>query len=256
MAVFGAYSRYYNLLYRDKDYVGEANYIHRLIQRFLPDAQQVLNLGCGTGSHDFILAEHGYEITGVDISEEMLSVASSRAAGNPPRGGAVEFLHGDIREVRLDKNFDVVLSLFHVISYQTRNEDLSAAFETVKQHLKPGGLFLFDCWYGPAVLSERPEVRVKRLADDEIEVLRICEPVLKHNENCVDVNYQVLVTEKKSGEKEQLQESHKMRYLFMPEVVNLSKEYGMKILFAQEWMTGRDPGDDTWGVCFGLANDS
>ena len=77
MKVFGNYSRYYNLLYKDKDYKGEAGFIHDLIQKYSPGAKSILDLGCGTGRHDVLLAEKGYVMTGVDMSEEMLLIARS-----------------------------------------------------------------------------------------------------------------------------------------------------------------------------------
>ena len=49
MSVFNEYARYYDLLYRDKDYVGEVEYVHRLLQAHAPGAQSLLNLGCGSG---------------------------------------------------------------------------------------------------------------------------------------------------------------------------------------------------------------
>ena len=78
MKAFGNYSRYYNLLYKDKDYKGEAGFIHDLIQKYSPGAKSILDLGCGTGRHDLLLAEKGYAITGVDMSEEMLLIARSQ----------------------------------------------------------------------------------------------------------------------------------------------------------------------------------
>ena len=90
----------------------------------------------------------------------------------------VAFSQGDIRAVRLGRTFDVVVALFHVTSYQTTNEDLAAATATAATHLEPGGAFLFDCWRGPAVLIQRPEVWVKRLDDDDISLTRVAEPGL------------------------------------------------------------------------------
>lgn len=78
MTTFGNYSRYYNLLYKDKDYKGEAGFIYDLIQKYSPGAKSILDLGCGTGRHDLLLAEKGYAITGVDMSEEMLLIARSQ----------------------------------------------------------------------------------------------------------------------------------------------------------------------------------
>ena len=144
----------------------------------------------------------------------------------------------------------MVISLFHVMSYQTRNEDLIAAFDTVRAHLKPGGIFIFDCWYGPGVLTDRPVVRVKRLEDETCVLTRIVEPTMYPNDNLVELNYQILAQDKESGAFEVVRETHRMRYLFYPEVENIVNESGMSIEAAAEWMTGRDPGFDTWGICF------
>src|SRR5512139_1278741 len=179
MTVFGTYSRYYNLFYRDKDYTGEAEYVHGLIQQHRPGAGSLLDLGCGTGRHAFLLAEKGYAVAGVDRSEEMLAVANSQVAtavrveARSPVAVPPAFHLGDLRTVRLGRTFDAVVSLFHVMSYQTTNNDLREAFATAREHLAPGGVFIFDCWYGPAVLTDRPAVRVKRLEDESIYVTRV-----------------------------------------------------------------------------------
>lgn len=255
MSVFGNYARYYDLLYRDKDYVGEAEFIHRLIQNYAPDAQNVLELGCGTGNHAVLLAKEGYQIHGVDFSHQMLQKASDRLLQLPPDlASKLKFSHADIRHIKLNHSFDVVLSLFHVISYQITNEDILAAFAAVKEHLKPGGIFIFDVWYGPAVLNHRPSVRVKRLENKEINVTRIAEPVIHPNENLVDVNYQVFIKDKNSGAVEELEETHQMRYLFKPEIELLLQEFQMTLLEYQEWMTNQEPGFDTWGVYFIVRN--
>lgn len=252
MLVFGAYSRYYNLLYKDKDYTGEAEYIHSLVQKYHPGTKTLLDLGCGTGRHDILLAARGYEVTGVDMSEEMLAVARSNANLSTlnSQPSSISFQQGDIRSARLGRKFDVVISLFHVMSYQVTNSDLLAAFATAREHLEPGGIFIFDCWYGPAVLTDRPAVRVKRLEDEAISVTRIAEPVMHPNENLVDVNYHVFVRDKASGEVEELRETHKMRYLFRPEVELFLQQTGMPIIEVSGWMTGIQPGFDTWGACF------
>jgi len=250
VSVFGAYSRYYNLFYKDKDYAGEAAYVHDLVKKHHPGAQSLLDLGCGTGKHAFLLGERGLDVAGVDRSEEMLAVAKARLAEGNASAARLSFHQGDIRTIRLARSFDVVVSLFHVMSYQTGNDDLLAAFATAREHLNPGGVFIFDCWYGPAVLTGRPAVRVKRLEDEEISVIRIAEPVMHPNDNLVEVNYQVLVRDKATGAVDELKETHRMRYLFRPEIELLLAGAGMKLVAAAEWMTDSEPGFDTWGACF------
>jgi SAM-dependent methyltransferase len=246
MSVFGNYSRYYDLLYRHKDYQGEAAYIHSLIEKHRPGARSLFDLGCGTGRHASLLAERGYAVTGVDRSPEMLAEARARAV----RGARAEFFEGDLRSVRLGREFDVVVSLFHVMSYQTTNADLAAAFATLRAHLAPGGLFIFDCWYGPAVLNLRPAVRVLRLEDDATAVTRLAEPVLHPNANSVDVNYHVFVKDKQTSEVSELREKHSMRYLFAPEVEFLLASAGLAQRGLEAFMAEGGPGLETWTAVF------
>ncbi len=220
--VFDSYSCYYDLLYRDKDYAGEAAYLTSHLRRHVPHAGHILELGCGTGAHAEHLVRMGYAVHGVDQSESMLAQAATRRSGLPAETAArLSFGRGDVRTVRTGATYEAVISLFHVMSYQTTNADLQAAFATAAAHLRPGGLFVFDFWYGPAVLAQQPEVRVKRLADDRIEVTRIAEPVMHENENVVDVNYTVFIDDKASGGVKRVQETHRMRYLFLPELALL-----------------------------------
>ncbi|WP_035985355.1 class I SAM-dependent DNA methyltransferase [Leptolyngbya sp. KIOST-1] len=251
MSVFNAYAQYYDLLYQDKDYAQEADFIHQLLKTHAPAAQHLLELGSGTGRHAEYLAERGYQVTGVERSEEMLSRCGERQAAQSSQiAQRLKFLQGDLRQVRLEQTFDCVLSLFHVISYQTNNADLAAAFDTVTQHLKPGGIFIFDVWYGPAVLHDQPQVRVKRLQNETLAITRIAEPVLHPNDNIVDVNYQVLLQQLGTDTWQELRELHRMRYLFKPELELLLHQAGMDLVTCGEWMSDRPPSLDTWGVYF------
>jgi SAM-dependent methyltransferase len=181
----------------------------------------------------------------------MLATAQERLAALPVTQQAkLKFLHGDVRSVRVDATFDAVVSLFHVVSYQTSNQDLAQMFATAKVHLKPGGIFLFDCWYGPAVLTDRPAVRIKRLQDEKIQVTRIAEPTLDPNQNQVEVNYQVFVCDLATNAVETINESHKMRYLFTPEIEALFTANGFNLIASGEWLTQKPPGFDTWGVYY------
>jgi SAM-dependent methyltransferase len=192
----------------------------------------------------------GYKVTGVDMSKEMLVVANAKRDSCHSQSPVISFQHGDIRTVRLERTFDVVISLFHVISYQTLNDDIADVFATARAHLKPGGIFIFDCWYGPAVLTDRPVVRVKRLVDADIALTRIVEPVMYPDSNLVELKYQIMARDKITSAVEEVKETHRMRYLFRPEIEFFVQKAGMSIVEAAEWMTGREPGFDTWGVCY------
>ena len=164
-------------------------------------------------------------------------------------GGKISFEKGDIRNINISRKFDAVISLFHVISYQTTNEDLVSTFKTVKKHLKKDGVFLFDCWYGPCVLTDRPEPRSKQITENNICITRDARPRIYPNRNIVDVNYHFTVQHAESNEVEEYDECHSMRYLFLPEIEMLLSSAGMKLLECKEWITMNEPGTDTWAVC-------
>jgi len=242
MSVFGSYSRYYDLLYRDKDYPSEARYVDGLIRKHVPDPSSVLELGCGTGRYTREFARLGYAVRGVDLSTEMID--ESRKT---PCDG-VSFSCGDMRSLRLGKRFDAVVALFHVLSYQTTDEDVRSALITVGEHLKSGGVAVLDFWYGPAVLSQRPEVRFKEVSDASIEVSRIAIPVLHDDINVVDVNYRAFIKEKSSGRIDELRECHRMRYFFYAEIKRFIQEAGMTFLTMNAWMSEAAPNEESWAA--------
>lgn len=240
-AVFNAYSRYYDLLYRDKDYDGEAAYFNSLLTRYGLLQGDLLEFGCGTGKHGRLLAEKGYRVHGIERSAEMVAQAET--------GPGFTCQQGDIVHTSMGRNFDAVLSLFHVISYQTSNAQLHAVFANAAAHLNPGGLFVFDFWYSPAVYAQKPVVRVKRMADERFEITRIAEPVIYPNENRVDVNYTIIARDMEKGGVQTLKETHSMRHFSLPEIDILAGMHDFELQTAEAFSTGDKPGESTWGVC-------
>lgn len=244
---FQAYSEYYDLLYADKDYKAESEYILGLLAgQYVPAPGSILELGCGTGAHAELFAEKGWSVHGIDMSPYMLERAHQRAATSP-HSAKLKFELGDVRNFRTDNRFDAVVSLFHVTSYQTTNADLEAMFETAARHLNSGGVFLFDFWYGPAVLSERPTVRVKRFSNDRVSITRIAEPVLEDRNNVVEVQYSISVRKGTDAPVEMF-EKHRMRYLFLPELEAMLGKHGFKITASKDWLTQDPPSLKSWGV--------
>lgn len=249
MAPFGAYARYYDLFYRNKDYAVEAAYVLDLIRRYAPQGRSLLELGCGTGIHACAFARAGYAVVGVDRSEEMLAEAGARTkgllAGDP---GSIQFAKADIRSFALSRKFDAVVALFHVMSYLPANDDLEATLACVREHLDPGGVFVFDFWYGPAVLTARPERRVKLVEDETVQIERTGTPTLHVNDNLVDVDYEIVVTEKASGRSERLNETHRMRYLFWPELQSALRRHRLRPIAFHEWLSEKTPDAASWNA--------
>lgn len=234
-------SRYYDLLYQEKDSTAEAAYVDQLLQRHGITGPALLEFGSGTGRHGCLLASRGYRVHGLERSASMVA-ASQQAEG-------FSCQQGDILATQLPHRFDAVLALFHVVSYQTTNPAVQAVFANAAHHLDPGGLFLFDVWYSPAVAVQRPEVRVKRLHTPDIAITRIAEPTLHPNANRVDVKYTVMAQDFTTGAFQTFEETHPMRHFSLPELDLLGEYAGFEPLISEEWLTGVQPSETTWGVC-------
>ncbi|RME57450.1 class I SAM-dependent methyltransferase, partial [Candidatus Parcubacteria bacterium] len=154
--VFGNYSEFYDVFYHGKDYEGEASFLETLWREKALPPTSVLDLGCGTGGHLFSLVEKGYQVVGVDLSATMLMEARHKLMECKK---SVYLIQGDMRDIRLERTFDVVISMFAVMGYQRDNQDFLDALRTARAHLEISGWFIFDAWYGPAVLRILPETR-------------------------------------------------------------------------------------------------
>jgi SAM-dependent methyltransferase len=247
MSLFDHYARFYDLLYLNKDYAGEARFIHQLLAQGGAAPGSLLELGCGTGRHAIEFAQLGWQVDGVDLSPDMVAQAKARALQQDPAlASRLSFQPSDVRTVRTGRKYAAAISLFHVMSYQATHADLLAAITSAATHLAPGGVFFFDFWYGPAVLSDPPHVRVKRLQDPVFEAVRLAEPEMLTERNQVKVNYQILIKDLASGRQSDLRESHTMRYLFLPEIENLLQAAGFELRASGACYSDRPLGPDTW----------
>lgn len=242
--VFDAYSLYYDLLYKDKDYAAETNYVSGLIKEFNPFARTILELGCGTGKHAVCFAAHKFSVHGIDQSETMLHKAKTIATD------FISFEKADIRNYTSPEKYDVVISLFHVMSYMTDDPSLCAVFKTAKNHLLKNGLFIFDCWHGPAVIHDPPVSRSRVFEDAHTFVKRISTPEVFPAKNRVDVHFKVNVKNKHTSEENVLKETHSMRYLFPDELDKIAAENNFETLRQEEWLSAFPLSDRSWNGCY------
>ena len=243
--VFGAgYAAAYDALYEEKDYEAECDLVERIFaERGDGGVRTVLDLGCGTGGHVLPLARRGYEVVGVDRSEAMLERARAKAGS-----GSFSFELGDIRDVRLGRDFDAVLVLFAVLGYQRSNDDVLAALRTARAHLRPGGLLLFDVWYGPAVLHERPQSRLRTVENGASRVLRASDGRLDVRRHLCTVDFRIWQLD---GDRlvAETEEHHEMRYFFPLELEFLLEVSGLSLLRLGAFPDfDAEPDETTWNV--------
>lgn len=243
---FKLYSQYYDLLYKDKDYQAETDYLVELISRFESSGKTILELGSGTGKHANLLAQKDYTVIGLERSAEMVAIACQS------KNDKVDFEIADITNFDLQRSFDIALSLFHVVSYLTDNESLISTFEHVHQHLNNKGLFIFDVWHSSAVHFQVPEERTKLLESKHVKVKRKAAPIIYPELNVVEVNYHVTISDLNTGAIQSFKEKHPMRHFSRPEIELLAHATGFEVIHTEEFLTKAPPSVHSWGVCYVL----
>ncbi len=211
MNLFGKdYADIYDALYKDQNFLAEANAVYALANEVIQGSGKLdlLDLGCGTGNHSQYF-KNNFNVIGVDLSDEMLAIARQKVPD-------VRFQQGNARTFNLDQQCDVVAMMSAVLGYQHTNEEVLATLRNVRSHLRPGGMFVFDVWYGPAILLEKPTPRLREITFDSTHLLRSMKPNLCVDKNLVTCHYKWwLPTE---GKLETREEWHTQRYFFPNEV--------------------------------------
>lgn len=132
----------YELVYRDRNKADAARLIDLLEQVVRPASRaSILDVACGRGRHARLLAERGYEITGLDLAERALTTARRRAVDE---GLDIEFVQADMRTFRFDRSFDGAVNLFTSFGYFEADSDHDRVIRNISHVLKPGGWFVQD----------------------------------------------------------------------------------------------------------------
>jgi SAM-dependent methyltransferase len=120
----------------------EVNSIQRLLAECGITKGRILELACGTCTHGILLAQQGFSVAGIDISQRMLDGAKHRAEA---AGVEIELLHGDIIDFSLDTEpFDCAIFMAETFPLITEYEDIESHFRAVRHHLRKGGIYIID----------------------------------------------------------------------------------------------------------------
>lgn len=131
----------YLIIYKHRDVQGARREVRQLIEWLeIPKGSNVFDLCCGMGRHAMALADAGFNVTGLDLSEVLLAEAKER-----DHEGKIEWLHGDMRNVPYeDERFDAVVNLFTSFGYFSEDEENKRVIHEIARLLKPSGRFLID----------------------------------------------------------------------------------------------------------------
>ena len=141
MDAYKALASSYDRLTNDVDYPAVVDFYFEILQREGVRPRTAVDLACGTGSVSVLLAQRGLRVTGVDMSEDMLTAAWDKASNleNPPM-----FVCQSLQTLRLPKAVDLAVCALDSLDYITDPEDCKEAIRRVYKVLNPGGIFIFD----------------------------------------------------------------------------------------------------------------
>jgi SAM-dependent methyltransferase len=141
MTAYQTFAYIYDELMDDAPYSDWVTYLKRNQEMYVPNGKKVLDIGCGTGTLSLLLKKEGYDVTGIDISEDMLAVADQKANEANVR---IPFFHQDMKELNNLGTFDIVTIFCDSLNYLETEEDVRQTFLSVNKQLRKDGLLLFD----------------------------------------------------------------------------------------------------------------
>lgn len=156
-------AKYYDLLYQDKDYRGESEFIKRIVKKRVPNAKSILDVGCGTGIHLNLLLNNFDLLHGVDLNSEVLRRAKKKSS-------KVKYTVGSMADFSISKKFDVITCLFSVFNYNLSDKEAKRTLRNIKRHLEKDGLAIFAL-YTPR--NTKKKIRLHFGRNPQGEVVKI-----------------------------------------------------------------------------------
>ncbi len=243
MGSYEDFARVYDIFQDNVDYEAWARYIREKLKKYGIEDGLVLDLGCGTGTMTELLAEHGFDMIGVDMSEEMLLAASEKRVRS---GHNILYLMQDMTEFELYGTVRAVVSVCDSLNYLLEEEELLETFRLVNNYLDPGGIFIFDM---NTVHKYRDVLGSATIAENREEGSFIWENDYD-GESMVNEYDLTLFLPREDGLFEKSEEVHLQRAYTRETVCRLLRESGLRLLEIREAYTDSDPGEDSERVTY------
>ncbi len=228
-AAYGRFAGYYDFIYHDLvDYVEDVRFLEAVFHRWMKEKPRtILDLGCGTGNHDLPLARRGYRVTGLDLSPHQLAMArrKARRARLP-----IRFLQSDMRSFDLGTTFDAVICMFGAFGYLLNPSDAVGALRSVRRHVRPDGLFVYEFWQSSGVLSPPFQSWFHKVGE-EYELVRLSESRFDAKTQLLPIEFRFFVF--KDGKvRDRFDETHTVRTYPMEGMRALLRRGGFRLLAA------------------------
>ncbi|MEW6003127.1 MAG: class I SAM-dependent methyltransferase, partial [Nitrospirota bacterium] len=187
---------------------------------------------------------------GIDLSEAMINRAKKKASKifKNIKANKPTFLVDEIRSMKLKKSFDIILCMFSVLGYQLNNEDVFESLRNIHRHLKNGGIFVCDLWYGPGVLTIKPSDKIKMIESKKYKLIRSAHSKLDIIKHIAEINYHLWFLKGQKLVSETV-EVHKVRFFFPQEIAFFMRCAGLQLISLTSFPTlDQQPTDITWNI--------
>ena len=244
--IFKEYAKYYDFIYKDKDYKKECAFVEQIFKKYaLSKLHSILDMACGTGGHAIPLAKKGYRIVGIDMSEPMIDIAREKSK---QAGLAINFYTAEMQKFRTLRKFDAVILLFASIDYLRNSEDLKNTLSNISKSLKRNGLFIFDFWNGLAVMHDFVARSSKIMRIGDMTIKRQSIKHLNSVKQTCEVNFKFLIYKQKKLI-DHFCERHIIRYFFSEEMRNYLELTGFKVIKVCPFLKlNKEISQDEWDI--------
>lgn len=243
MEAYGKFAQVYDLFMDNIDYDSWTDYVEKHLQDQGIRDGLVLELGCGTGTVTGLLAQKGYDMIGVDNSEEMLAEAMKKKMET---GQDILYLLQDMQEFELYGTVRAVVSVCDSLNYITDREELLQVFRLVNNYLDPGGVFLFDM---NTVHKYRDILGETTIAENRDEGSFIWENSYDP-ENGLNIYQLAVFLPREDGLYEKCEELHCQKAYEQEEIEGLLAESGMELLAVYDAYTMEPVREDSERLFF------
>lgn len=238
MDAYTGFAAVYDMFMDNIPYGEWCTYLEGILKEYGVEDGLVLDLGCGTGKLTRLLAMDGYDMIGVDISEDMLEIAMEHQA---EEGGEILYLLQDMREFELYGTVRAVVSICDSMNYLMEYEDLVQVFSLVNNYLDPNGIFVFDLntpYKYQEVLGEQT------IAENREEGSFIWENYYDEEEAVNEYDLTLFIRED-DGRFRKYEETHYQRAYSLKTIKKALEEAGMVFVEAYDAFTKEPPKADS-----------
>lgn len=208
-------AKYYDKIYHFIEYEKQAKYFIKLINKFNKSGNnKILDVCCGTGTHIILLKKEGFDITGLDMSDDMLNLAKKK---NPD----IRFIKNNMRTFDLKEKFGTIICFFNALVYNKNEEEMKKALSNLYSHLEKGGILIFDTVNKSAGI--KAEKRFYKYEDKDMEIIFEPQWVFNESKNIIDLEIDFTI----NGEK--IHDHHVVGAFSSDELKKIAESVGFRV---------------------------